>query len=453
MNSELVKQYLETYFPDVDDEDEIKNEKKKIHNLLKKINKAESVFKELPFECLNLNEQAKLIHFILEESDERQIIGNMGKVDADKDFSNIEIEDKEAEIFTHYFLEEEMPNYESLDIKSVLISNRRVIRSEQDVQVVLDYLNQSNENIIISLMNEINGFYMMGLCIENLTYIKEYIDCVINDILQLVVYKVMSNSGVNTATILRDLSEEVRDLSENLNNELNKKRKVQRESDILTASQVMRYFSAYLKHRSRLQEEMEIYEELEKEKIQNSAIFNIVPYKYEAAKIFLAEEDLKNSAAIITEDKSIYRYNEKMSTVREFIEFMRDYGGRQCYPNCLQDLKVYFREIYMSKAKYRRQQAHSIVEDFLEKLKLAKENKEPIPEFNKQSQYLFVREKISRGYFREKGLLSDYYDKVKFTNEFYCLLLKVYSFYDFKDAINYVYKVNCNLLRKLGILA
>lgn len=447
-----MEKYLKTYFPAINEEDAVKNEQKKVRNLLKKFDDPESVFKGLPFYCLNLKEQVKLLHFILEETDERQIISNLGKIDADKDYCNIDIDDEDTEEFTRRFLEEELPDYEPLDLKSMLISNRMIIRGEDDMQGVLDCLNQSNEFIICSLMNEINSFYMMGLHFENLTYIKEYIDYVINDILQLVVYKVITNPNINTFTILQGLSEETRNLSDKIDTQLIRKREEQKNYDVLTVSQVMRYFSSYLNHRSKLKEETDIYTELENERKLVPTLFDPVPEEYRAAKVILSEEDIKKATSVITEGKSIYQYDDKLSTVREFIDIMRNYGGRQCYSNCLQDLKVYFREIYISKVTYRRQQTRKIVEDYIDKLNFAFENNESIPEFDKQSQYMFVREKISRGYFREKGLLSDYFGKIDFTIELYDLLLKTYWFYDLKDALEILYDVNHNLLNKFNSL-
>lgn len=64
MNKELVEKYLETYFSTINDEDAIKNQKKKVYNLLEKLNDSEAVFKGLPFYCLNLKEQVKLLYFI-----------------------------------------------------------------------------------------------------------------------------------------------------------------------------------------------------------------------------------------------------------------------------------------------------------------------------------------------------------------------------------------------------
>ena len=88
---------------------------------------------------------------------------------------------------------------------------------------------------------------------------------------------------------------------------------------------------------------------------------------------------------------------------------MHDYAGRDCYANCIHDIKVYFRELYISKKTYCRQKSTKIVEDYLSLFKQAKEDEKFIlPNFNKESQYIFVREKISRGYFREKNLSAVY---------------------------------------------
>ncbi|MDD3138118.1 MAG: hypothetical protein PHX08_03995 [Lachnospiraceae bacterium] len=302
------------------------------------------------------------------------------------------------------------------------------------------------------MIKEINAFYMMGLHFENLTYIKEYIDYVINDILQLVVYKVLNNPDINTFTILQELSEETRNLSSKIDVQIIRKRAEQKKHDVLTASDVMQYFTAYLRHRSKLKEETDIYKELKKEQEQAPTLFSSVPKEYQAAKVLLSEEDIKKVTVIITEGNSIYQFDKKLSIVREYIDIMRVYGGRQCYSNCLQDMKVFFREIYISKATYGRQQAHKIMEDYIKKLKFSEENNEDMPLFDKNSQYMFVREKISRGYFREKGLLSDYCAKIDFTNELYDLLLKIYCFYDFQDAIEFLYEINHHLLSKFRSL-
>lgn len=98
MDRILVEKYIEIYFPDISDEDTIKNERKKVRNLLAKLNKPESVYKGLSFSCLNISEQVRLLHFILEEIGERQIVSNLNKIDADKDYCNLEMENEDTVI-------------------------------------------------------------------------------------------------------------------------------------------------------------------------------------------------------------------------------------------------------------------------------------------------------------------------------------------------------------------
>lgn len=451
VNNELVKKYLEIYFQSSDTDIKM-NEKKKVRNLLTKLNDPNSVFRGLSFECLSIMEQVKLLHFILEEIEERQIVSNLSKADADKDYSNIEISGEKTEGFTRTFFKDEMLDYATIDINNELISSRQIIRSERDMQALLDYLNQSNEKIIRCLINESNAFYVTGVHFENLDYIKSYIDYVINDILQLVVYKIIPNSEIDTLAILQKLSTETKKLSSEIDIQLIRKREEQKKKNDLTARRIMLYFSAYLKHRSKLKEEIEIYTKLKEEAKQVTTLFNNVPKEYQAAKVILSEEEIKGAKVIITEGENVPKFEEKMANVRMFIDIMRIYGGRQCYSNCLQDLKVYFREIYMSKVTHKRQQTRKIVEDYIEKVEFALTNNEPIPEFNMHSQYMFVREKISRGYFREKGLLPEYFEKVEFTNEFYNLLLKIYWFCDFEDSLELIYKVNYHLLKVFSTL-
>ena len=60
---------------------------------------------------------------------------------------------------------------------------------------------------------------------------------------------------------------------------------------------------------------------------------------------------------------------------------------------------------------------------------------------------MFIREKISRGYFREKGLSKEYIEKISFEKRLYDLLLKQYLFYAIQDSLEFIYDINDNLLK------
>ena len=126
---------------------------------------------------------------------------------------------------------------------------------------------------------------------------------------------------------------------------------------------------------------------------------------------------------------------------------MQQYGNRLCYDTCLQDIKVYFREIYLSKQTYRRQKTSKIVDNYLKLVKqFQDENKDGLPPFQKESQYIFVREKISRGYFREKNLSSAYVAKIELTEKLDKLLLKCYWLADSRSALELLHMYNQELL-------
>lgn len=214
----------------------------------------------------------------------------------------------------------------------------------------------------------------------------------------------------------------------------------------LSAETVSKCFTAYVTHRSRFYEEFSIKEVLKEEMLNSPSLFREVPTEYKAKKIIVPADEIKTVKSIITEGQHIDGYKDKLETVRTFIDIMADYGGRQCHSLCLQDLKVYYREIFVSKSSYRRRRASRIVKEYIDQVALAKKERQSIPEFNKQSQYMFVREKINRGYFREKELSKEYIGKIVFEKKLYDLLLKLYLFYDIQDSLEFIYEVNYNLL-------
>ena len=112
-------------------------------------------------------------------------------------------------------------------------------------------------------------------------------------------------------------------------------------------------FSVYVTHRSKFYEEFNIKDVLKAEMMSSPSLFGEVPREYQAKKTFIAENQLQLVQTIITEGQHIDQYKAKIKTTREFIDIMATYGGRQCHSLCLQDLKVYFREIFISKVSYK----------------------------------------------------------------------------------------------------
>lgn len=444
-NRELIKYYLRTFCSDSGTADERKAQENRVKPLIKKLTGKQGVYKDLPFELLKLEEQGKLLHFLLNETAERQVVANMHKTDADRDFSHFVLIDKDAQQVSDVFLDE-FGNYKPLSLNELKQENIDLIRySKVEDTNLLQGMMDKNELVLDEYMHEIGSFFMMGIALENTSYITDYIDYAASGILQIVIYRILKLAKADSVRIMRSVTEHILSLSSSINFQLNKKRIAQGQMQTLTADTISEYFSCYRTHYSRFQEELNVFDILREEVKTDRSLFCPLQDQYRAEKTLVDENELNLLSDIITEGLPSYNYSQKLLVVRAFIAIMLTFGGRECYPSCPQDIKVYYREIFLSKAKYRNKQASTIVQEYLEKIDREKD----IPPFDKLSQYIFVREKISRGYFREKGLLELYFAKADFQKALYNLLVSLYLFYDFRDALEFIYEINRSVLRKL----
>lgn len=428
------------------------SEEKRVRGLVKKIHEKDSIFCDLPFDYLEESEQLILLHHIMTSLPERQIMANMKKIDVDRCYMNFVYESEKSKDITKVLLENELRGYSPISLADELLNSRFIIRNSFNVNDILEYLLVTNERIIRSYFQESEQFKLLGLKAYNFVYIKEYIDYVSNVILQLLIYKVINQENVETLKIMQVLSEKLDEIDVLIGNQLKKRReswierRINHKSD-LSAEFVSNCFSMYVTHRSKFYEEFNIKEVLRTEMLNLPSLFGEVQPEYKAEKIFINEKQLYAIQTTIMEGKHIDKFKTKIETTRRFIDIMAAYAGRQCDSLCLQDLKVYFREIFVSKSKYRRRMASCIVKEYIEQVEYAKKEGKTIPEFNKKSQYMFIREKISRGYFREKGLSKEYIEKISFEKRLYDLLLKQYLFYDIQDSLEFIYDINDNLLK------
>lgn len=428
------------------------SEEKRVRNLVKKIKQSDSIFSVFPFDYMEQEEQLILLNFILTSLPERQIMANMKKTDVDRDYMNF-VYRSDNDILEQKIFEEEFVGYSPISLLNEIILSRHIIRfSSEKEQKILEKLMLMNENIINSYCEESGLFKMMGLQMDNEEYIKEYIDYAVDVILQFLVYRILRNCNIEDRIAIEKLSNKVKELSVLIDEQLEiQKDKWIKEKETkngkLNTEKVTSCFAMYVTHRSKFYEEYEIKQILKREMEENESLFGEVPQKWKASKIFIREEDIKNVKNIITEDSSVDQYNKKIEVVRKFIDIMNVYGMRDNYSLCLQDLKVYFREIFISKASYKNRMASRIVKDYLDKFEKAKNNGDSIPDFSKQSQYMFVREKISRGYFREVGLSKGYIEKIELEKKLYELLLKLYLFYDVQTSLKFIYSINRELLK------
>lgn len=188
-------------------------------------------------------------------------------------------------------------------------------------------------------------------------------------------------------------------------------------------------FVSFLNRRNDFGEYMSILRTLEEEQDQEPDFFTFPLEKYKLKKGDIVPFDKVKK--IITEGIQVDSYTDKLEKTKEIINIFSQYAGRTASVNCTLDLKVYFREIYLSDSKYKRQ-ALTIVRKFLQE---NRKNSNP-DSFERPSEYMFLREKINRGYFRETSDLRLYSKKNKLQDNLYKALLNIMLSYDYQASID-----------------
>ena len=140
---------------------------------------------------------------------------------------------------------------------------------------------------------------------------------------------------------------------------------------------------------------------------------NDVKTKKELREIILEGENEKEE-----------RFNKNLEGCKEMITILFLTAGRQLHPEYLQHVKVVYREIIEDRIEYNGKQAKTI-------LRTLQNNQEGFFEVVKDT--FFVREKISRGMFREKGYSSLYILKNELQVSYYDNILKAFESYDILD--------------------
>ena len=174
------------------------SEEKRVRGLVKKMYERDSVFCDFPFDYLEEDEQLIFLHHIMTSLPEGQIVANMKKIDVDRCYMNFVYESEKSKTETKEILENELIGYSPISLADEMVNSRLIIRNpSNDINEVLEYLLEINENIIRLFLQEREQLRVLGLKAYNFDYIKEYIDYVGNVLLQLLVYRFINKDGID----------------------------------------------------------------------------------------------------------------------------------------------------------------------------------------------------------------------------------------------------------------
>ena len=187
----LVYQYIKRYEPNVE-ADDLSNLKKQLVILLNKLHDNKSVYKNLPFDYMPVDQQLKLMHHLRTSPVAgRQIISNMTKIDADRSFLEFACPSLNNVFSGDSELREIRENLLSLD--QWVLDTRFQIRLTEDSRSLLLNLMRIDSSILRCYQEEDDKLLIMGVGLAGFERLRSYIDYVANALLQFLVYHIVVN--------------------------------------------------------------------------------------------------------------------------------------------------------------------------------------------------------------------------------------------------------------------
>lgn len=201
-------------------------------------------------------------------------------------------------------------------------------------------------------------------------------------------------------------------------------------------------FTCFLTLRNEFSEYVNIISLLEEEQKNEQALFCEAPRSYRVSKSTAYTID--SIEDLVTEGSRVSNFVAKLDNTKEMIDIFSKYGWRNASPYSALDVKVYFREIYISDSKYKNQ-AMTIVRKYLSSYL----QNGTISHFENQSEYMFLREKLNRGYYRETSSLAIYNSKNKTQKDIYKFHLAALLIYDYKSSLSLYSKYATSVIHEV----
>ncbi len=449
----------------VEKADESSLSKQSIQKRLEKIYKSftdeNNVLSRFPIEIYNEETKLKLIEYVfnkIECSGQRQIIDNINrKILKTGKETTMDIDYRK---FYSFSCSEDFSNentYLQLDDKVI---NRSIIRANDNVidkiNKIISYNSQRYGKIIIE--NSMLKMMGKGKTREyELNEVKEFIKLVYDSWIQALIYIIIANKEIlNKNNIIDELlvlqNNMIKRLKEIEKENISRYSKIQlnrgNEKIIFDyAIEKFDIFVAWMEEISYSAEYIKILETLEKEMEDTPDMFKPIKKQYETTK-HMRISDNRKLENIICEGQTVNQYNEKLIETKRAINIFKKYGGRNVDEKNVQDLKVFFREIYMNDNKYtkRSKKAMTIMREYYSQLD--SKNIE-VEVFEKNLDYIFIREKINRGFFRENDLISAYVLKNKIQKNAINLFLELCMLYNEELILEWGNKLNNILFSNL----
>lgn len=391
-------------------EDSVRKRIKSIHNSFFDAN---NIFSKFPIDKFNKENQEKLIIHIfwtIQDGSDREIMSKIKDLNV-----NVNLEKWYCN------------NNESIEGVSEIykVKNRNIIKN----------YNLKSDECISYLIDNMNNIKNYRILIE--VSLDTYIQLLTHRLYTMDIYKAKEIKNI-TNKLLKLHLKLVKEI-------INKTSKIEENNIERAFDKYLDYLEITIFEKNYIEIMKCLVHEMEENKEKYSSVKNI--YKTKKNELVLGR-NIKN---VLCEGNHVEQFDLKLEETKRMIEIFNKYGMRNCSVESIQDLKVYFREFYLDNTKYtkRANQSMTIIRKYLEELSYKDID---VKEFENIKDYIFIREKISRGYYREIGKNQEYILRSNMYEKAYELYSQLFLLYDNKEILKMCNKINKELFKRVSEL-
>lgn len=418
--------------------DEYRSLSKQVDNFIIHLKREDSPLQWLPLELMTDNEISDILIAYLDRSnDNRLLLNNLDFEGMKYDYSDFIVPDYDRQKEMEMVLDTlpELKGYKKLKIKVLL----------PEINIMLvggvynGYTNAAKEllrildTVRIEIADEKSLFKCIGLSFTNTGYIEEYIRVCERIAIGSLFYFLVDNKNVTDKkeALLRFrekleqaylIIEKEMDVAKANLKRVREFHKEYHKAQPNDAADISIYYVQFLERKSYYDELDKIVKSLEREVKENAELF------YDRRSDSNTEENEHTSQEYICEGIDVSDFDRKYCESKKIIDLSRDFGSVWASKENEFDVKVVFREFFMSKVKYNRRTAMSIVRNILS---------ENIPT---NQELMFLDKKLLRGYFREQGLMDEYPIFNRICSKIRRMFLKCYSAIDDEEAYRLIHR-------------
>ncbi len=386
----------------------------------------------LPLDYMTEDEMAMFVSNIMDGTGSREILNNIKNKGYKADLHEFIVDTTDE--WSVNMLRREFPTLGNENIRELIPQLRFAVRvdwfehNRRAKELILRINSQSIE-IKKALRWEERTALVLGVGIHNPDYLEAYIEFAEVAVSELLIFEIFLNNNIKDKRRLLDFLwlHLNKFTDDDLNAWANKRfdvlKKLREEhgmrEDMINL--ISEYFFNYMKRKSLYEEEDKINQVLIEELHDKAEQFNYFD------KITLYDIGLKQQVLLGEKSSS---WKQKIYESYKIIKKARQQGNDWIGQLSVSDLRVVYRETFLSKQDYDERQSMRIARAMLKKEKTIT-----------SKQWLFYNMKMRRGYFCEWGITEWYEDYVKIMNVIKRQLLLTYKSIDDQVAYKSVDRV------------